>query len=1352
MKPEPDNEETIFNAARAVHDAHERAAFLDEACDGNAELRRGVERLLAAQAQANAFFDAGPPDSPAQGVPTRLSPVPAADEKPRREKPGDWLGRYKLLQQIGEGGCGVVYMAEQEEPIRRRVALKIIKLGMDTGQVIARFEAERQALAMMDHPNIAKVLDAGATDSGRPFFAMELVRGIKITDYCDENGLSVRERLDLFIKVCQAVQHAHQKGIIHRDLKPSNVLVTVNDGAAVPKVIDFGISKAIEGRLTDHTLFTAFEQFIGTPAYMSPEQAAMTSLDIDTRSDIYSLGILLYELLTGRTPFESKELLAVGLDEIRRMIREREPVRPSTRVGSLLEGERATTAHHRHASAPQLIQLLRTDLDWIVMKCLEKDRTRRYETANGLAQDLFRHLHHEPVVARPPGALYRIQKMVRRNKLLVAAVISIAAILVSGIVTSTWMAVRATSAQRREEEQRHRAFEQAQLAEENRRAAEENERIARRNLYAANLSLAQQAWDDNKIPRLHELLRETQTNVERGFEWFYWQRQTHLEMRILRGHFDRVFSARFSPDSRRLVTASVDKTAKVWDVATGRELFPLVGHISWVISASFSPDGHRILTASTDQTAKLWDAVTGRELRHLTGHGAPLGNAAFSPDSQRVITVSFDQTARLWDVSTGQSLLAFTNHAGGIWDVAFSPDGQGIVTTGRYPDFTAKIWDATHGNLVQTLDVPTGAAYVAFSPDGRRLATTTWDHSVIVWDAVTWQPLLTNRVHQSMIRGVAFSPDSRRIATGSRDLTARVWDAADGQVHLTLKGHIDGLENVDFSPNGLWIATAGNDFTVRIWDATRDPGALILEGHRGPVRGVAFSPDARRLVTVGDDRTVRIWDAALGQSLTIVQGHSAAVRCAAFSPDGNRVVTGGDDRTARVWIAATGQPLFALEGHLARITGAAFSPDAQRIITASADQTARVWEATTGAPLFSIPLQGAPLGTAGFSSDRRYFFTAGADARLWDSVDGGLVRTFPAGASSAADWGTTSMRWMRDQRLWTEAMGFAAISPDNRFLAGGMGPTGEVWDLAAGKVASRLIHDSTIFSIAFSPDSRRLVTSSGGRGTFAPDATAKLWDVVTGRELLTLRGHTQTVYGVACSPDGTRIATAGSDGTARIWQAATPDQVAHWQAEERAAFDRWAATRREQDRLKNTQRAALAADSGAIKEWLILAPILPRAGESGAEAFDREIIPQEAQLKPRAGDTQIIDGRMFSWQQGRFEDGMINIDSWYGETVPTGLAYGACYVIAETDLMNVQLRIGGNHPKVYLNGSEVPIPFQVNFFVEDLNIVTNVRLVRGVNTVIIKFGGSFFGGAVLALRFTDNTGKPVQGIKATLDP
>jgi serine/threonine protein kinase/lipopolysaccharide biosynthesis regulator YciM len=441
-------EAAIFDEAIKLP-PNERAAYLDRACKDEPELRRRIESLLKASESQGGFLDS--PSGSGQSAPLRSS-------VPLSEKPGDRIGPYKLLEQIGEGGCGVVYVAEQTEPVRRRVALKIIKLGMDSKSVVARFEAERQALALMDHPNIAKVLDAGATETGRPFFVMELVRGVRITDYCDEKCLSTHSRLELFIKVCQAIQHAHQKGIIHRDIKPSNILVTINDGVAVPKVIDFGVAKATTGQpLTEKTVYTAFEQFIGTPAYMSPEQAVMTSLDIDTRSDIYALGVLLYELLTGKTPFDAKDLMSIGLDEMRRIIRETEPPRPSACLNTLTPQELKTVAQRRGLNVPKLVSELRSDLDWIVMKALEKDRSRRYETANGLAMDVVRHMNNEPVAACPPSRLYRLGKLVRRNTLAFAASSAVAVSLVCGLSMSTVMFLRERAA-------REQADEQAEIA------------------------------------------------------------------------------------------------------------------------------------------------------------------------------------------------------------------------------------------------------------------------------------------------------------------------------------------------------------------------------------------------------------------------------------------------------------------------------------------------------------------------------------------------------------------------------------------------------------------------------------------------------------------------------------------------------------------------------------------------------------------------------------------------------------------------------------------------------------------------------------------------------------------------
>ena len=474
------DEEAIFHAARQLENADERMLFIRQACGGDGALAQRVHSLLEMYAVDSDVHE------PRSSMTT--------DEPPITERPGTMIGPYKLKEQIGEGGFGLVFVAEQQEPVKRKVAIKVIKPGMDTREVMARFTAERQALALMDHPNIARVLDAGATDSGRPYFVMELVRGIPITEYCDQNQLSPRDRLDLFITVCQAVQHAHQKGIIHRDIKPSNVLVTSHDGKPVAKVIDFGVAKAIHQQLTDRSIYTNFKQMIGTPLYMSPEQAEMSGLDIDTRTDIYSLGVLLYELLTGTTPLDKKRFAKAAYDEIRRMIREDEPQKPSTRLST--SESIASIAAQRHTEPAKLSKFMRGELDWITMKALEKDRTRRYETANGLARDIQRYLSDEPVEACPPSATYRLRKFSKKNRVVLTTATTIALLLVAGVAISTSQAVRATRAE-------HAALE-AQQAERDRA---EGERLARLDaLEKEKLALEQRARAEKARDRTRDVL------------------------------------------------------------------------------------------------------------------------------------------------------------------------------------------------------------------------------------------------------------------------------------------------------------------------------------------------------------------------------------------------------------------------------------------------------------------------------------------------------------------------------------------------------------------------------------------------------------------------------------------------------------------------------------------------------------------------------------------------------------------------------------------------------------------------------------------------------------------------------
>ena len=631
VNPEPTREEALFQAAQHIA-GPARKVLLDAACHGDPALRERLEALLAVDDTKNSLLGGtdGPVARKAATIQLKFDDELGAPD----EAVGQSLGRYKLLERIGEGGCGVVYVAEQTEPVRRRVALKVIKLGMDTKQVVARFEAERQALAMMDHPNIAKVLDAGTTEMGRPYFVMELVRGIPFTHYCDQAQLGTNERLYLFIKVCQAIQHAHQKGIIHRDIKPSNILVTLHDGVPVPKVIDFGIAKATEGRLTDNTVYTQLHQFIGTPAYMSPEQAEMSGLDIDTRSDIYSLGVLLYELLAGSTPFDAKELMAAGIDAMRRTIREKEPARPSTKLASLRRQDLSTTAKRRSAEVPKLLHQVQGDLDWIVMKCLEKDRTRRYETANGLAADVTRHLTNEPVIARPPSTAYRLQKALRRNRLGFAAAAAVALVLVLGIAVSSWQAVRATKAEREQSQLRQQAEaakaqestarQQAELARANeakqRKQAEAAREVAERfkkRIYLANIQNAALAAYSKTYERarldeqLDKWIPEQSEPDPRGFEWW---------------HLDFCRNSLVNSSNR---LSDFQPTCVAFKATNGN--FYLGG---------------------SNGVIALIDGFNLKLLHSWTGHQEPIRAIALSPNRARLATGA-GSTTRVWSLPNG---------------------------------------------------------------------------------------------------------------------------------------------------------------------------------------------------------------------------------------------------------------------------------------------------------------------------------------------------------------------------------------------------------------------------------------------------------------------------------------------------------------------------------------------------------------------------------------------------------------------------------------------------------------------------------------------------------------------------
>jgi WD40 repeat protein/serine/threonine protein kinase len=1136
------NEEEIFQAATELPPA-ELTAYLATACDGRPALRERIERLLASH-NHDAFMKRSAYRGDAPELEAGLARL-------RPEEREDRICDYKLLEKIGEGGFGTVWMAEQLEPVRRRVALKIIKPGMDSKEVIVRFEQERQALALMDHPNIAKVLDAGVTPLGRPFFVMELVRGIRITDFCDQNNLPTQERLDLFIAVCNAIQHAHQKGIIHRDIKPSNILITLHDGMAVAKVIDFGVAKAIQSqRLTHLTFFTRFEQMIGTPLYMSPEQAEMSGLDIDTRSDIYSLGVLLYELLTGRTPFDPEKLLRQGLDEMRRAIREQEPPKPSTFISAMADDARKTVAQHRQVDSVKLFGQIRGDLDWIVMKCLEKDRSRRYDTANGLATDLKRHLNNEPVIARPASAAYKLQKAWRRNKVMFTAAAAVAIALLVGISLSTWQAVEASRARDAEKNQRLVAQAERDKARTAQAEAERARLDADAEVYVANMKLAGQAWEKGNFGQLRQLLKATRNSPDRGFEWYYWQRQAHLNLQTLRGHTGGVRSAAFSPDGQLIVTGSDDQTARVWVAAAGKELLKLEGHTNAVNSVAFSSNGRWIVTASFDQTARVWDAATGKEILKLEGHTNAVNSAAFSSNGRWIVTASFDQTARVWDAATGEEILKLEGHTNAVNSVAFSPDCLRIVSGGA--DGTARVWDAATGREeLPRIEGHRGAILsVAFSPDSRRIVTGSFLLTAQVWDADTRKELITIR-DIGPIGSVAFSRDGHRIATGNWISTASVWDADTGHKLLSIRGHEKAV-SVAFSPESQRIATAGGDAIAKVWEASSQRESLLLRGNSPDLLAVAISPDGQRIATGGGtfgdngiagvtNQVAEIWERASGKKLFALEGHRSGISSLAFSSNGLWIVSGSADQTARVWDAATGRPVCTLEGHNGTIGSVAFSSDSQRIVTGGErDRTAKVWDAATGRQVLDLLGHKDNVRSVAFSPDGQWIVTGSDDwtARVWDAANGQEVRRLQS----------TDVRNILS----------VAFSPDGQRVVAGGWNAAVIWEWATGLELFTLMgHIGPVCAVVFSPDGQRIVTGSY-------DSTAKLWDAVTGRELLTFDCDSDVISSVAFSPDGQRIVTghvvSPGDGTARVWEAAQANEVAAWEEEERISAesqDRW---------------------------------------------------------------------------------------------------------------------------------------------------------------------------------------------------
>jgi WD40 repeat protein/serine/threonine protein kinase len=1061
------------------------------------------------------------------------------DTRSVTEGPGTKIGHYELLELIGEGGMGLVYLAEQKEPVKRKVALKIVKLGMDTKQVVARFEAERQTLALLEHPNIAHVFDAGTTDSGRPYFVMEYVKGKSITKYCDEKKLCVEKRLELFQQICEGIHHAHQKGIIHRDIKPSNILVSLQDDKPVPKIIDFGIAKAITQPLTEKTSHTEHGQLLGTPEYMSPEQADMAYQDVDTRSDIYSLGVLLYELLTGATPFDAKRLREGGIDHIQQVIREEEPRTPSARLTSLGDKAKAV-AERRRTQIITLTRRLHRELEWIPMKAMRKDRTRRYRSASELADDIQNYLTGTPLIAGPESTIYRARKFVRKHAGSVATAALLLVVIILGLVASIVMGCRAEQARQQEviarqqvEQALARAEKAERMAQEQRKLAEERAETYRRAVYANNLAMAKEAIDKGDFGRAQKLLNACESDL-RGWEW---QHLNHMSanpcIKTFRGYEGDVYSVAVSPDGKHIVTgsgwdgrhstsASEVDTIKIWDTATGSEVMTMHGHNDEVQTVAVSPDGTRIASGDDEGVIKIWDTASGAEVKTLLGHMGMIGSIAFSPDGRRMASASGgDKIVRIWDAINGTEVMTLRGHKRGIWAVAYSPDGEFIVS-GSF-DGTVRMWDAEMGAEIRTLTGHDRDIYsVKVSPNGKYIASGSRDKTIKIWDTATGSEVKTLRGHSDYIEAIAFSPDSKRIASASvgSDKTIRVWNVNTGEEERSLSGHAGGVCAVVFSLDGKQIISGSFDNTMRVWDPAIH--REVLRRYRGTRTGqVAFSPDGKRIAACAmwSGRIVLI-DALSGDDILSIQrnyGHSVA-----FSPDGKRIVS-ADPRGngIQVYNAMTGAREMTLTGHTGRVWSVAFRPDGRYIISGSRDETIMVWNAATGALEMTLTGHKDPVRSVTFSPDGRRIVSGGDDGtvRIWDALSGTELLTL------------RGHEWSVDD---------VSVSPDGERIAScGIDRTIRIWDAATGEELMALRgHESPVNTVTFSPDGRRIV-SGADRGEI------KIWDAGTGLELVDLyEDPTHIIRSVVFSPDGKSICI-GSDAGGIILLESVEPAVGH---------------------------------------------------------------------------------------------------------------------------------------------------------------------------------------------------------------
>jgi WD40 repeat protein/tRNA A-37 threonylcarbamoyl transferase component Bud32 len=1117
----------------------------EEACAECPELlpriRYWLERMQHVESQIDVLFPASR---------SALAEIDRATHLSRAKLPQ--IGGYDVEGILGRGGMGIVYRARHQK-LNRIVALKMLVAGpYASPQEVARFVRESQAVAELQHPNIVQVHDVGDLD-GRPYFTMEFVEGGSLAQALAGAPQAARYAARLVATLAGAVHLAHIKGIIHRDLKPANILLA-RDGS--PKIADFGLARHVDG---DPGL-TRSDARVGTPSYMAPEQALGKLGTVGLSVDIYALGAILYEMLTGRPPFRAETAI-----ETERQVITVEAAPPS----------------RLNTNVPR-------DLETICLKCLHKDPSRRYSTAVELADDLDRFLAGQPVQARPVGLMERVYRWGTRHRGAVAALLGFASLLSLIVVGSLWAAAHFRKLAREKGDladqkgrlavEKEREREKAVVAEKReaglRRQSETQGKELRRNLYLTEMNLAgQAAYLPSGLGRVNELLaRWGQERPDlRNWEWYFLNSLCHRCLVTWTGHAQGVHNVAWNKSGARLASAGADRIVCIWNASDERPPLRLIGHGREVLEVAWSPDSKRLATASWDGTVRIWDTTTGTEIFRFPGHTAEVFSVAWSPDGNWIASGGNDRSIRIWNAVDGTSRVILNGHEGTVTSLDWSPDSLRLASSAR--DTTVRVWDVAAGTTMHTLTAHNNwVNHVTWSADGARLASASNDRTLRIWDPDKGQELLRLSGHQQGVSSVAWSPDGAHLASSSDDQTVKVWDAATGTEEFSLRGHAAPLTTVAWNPKGNQIASAGYDRMIKIWDASAGPETPALKYHESPIQSLAWCQRDSALCASADAAGyIKIWDTARHTVRRTWRADSHQVRSVCWHPAGIRLAAASGNGAIRIWNVASENEPVVLDGHDGVVTSVAWSPDGRRLASGGFDRTIRIWDSTTGNIVRVIKNHQHSVYTVAWSPNGQRLASASGDrtAKIWDVATGEEVLCYRGHPSEVV-----TVAW----------------NPDGTTLASaGYDQTVHLWNAAtAQRTATLRGHSTHVAQVVWKPDGTRL--ASAGR-----DGTVKIWDTATGREALTLESHTSQVNAVAWSPDGMIMASAGEDQQIHIHDAIV-GYVAARSSESIPAIDR-----------------RLTFDSSNAADWRLRAEIHARKLDWKQAAID---LGQYLLLKP----------------------------------------------------------------------------------------------------------------------------------------